>query len=46
VAPQWDFSRVDEQPGLSRWLWEHFHPGERAPWREALPGVDTDGDGD
>lgn len=48
VAPQWDFSRVDEQPGLSRWLWEHFHPGERAPWRETLPETegDTDGDGD
>ena len=42
-APHWDFSRADEQPGLSRWLWEQLHPGLRAPWRETL---DLDGDGD
>ncbi|MBX3246528.1 MAG: hypothetical protein KF901_05035 [Myxococcales bacterium] len=28
---RWDFSVPDEQPGLSRALWRHFH-GTDAPW--------------
>ena len=49
TSRQWDFSEMDEQPGLSRWLWEHLHPGVRAPWRVTaaeLEGADADGDGD
>lgn len=28
-----DFSEPDEQPGLSEWLWGHFHPTTPAPPR-------------
>jgi YVTN family beta-propeller protein len=44
AAPQWDFSHFDEQPGLSRWLWQQFHRGAPAPWQQTLD-VDVDADG-
>jgi hypothetical protein len=25
---KWDFSQPDQAPGLSKQLWEHFHPGD------------------
>jgi sugar lactone lactonase YvrE len=49
---RWDWSVPDEQPGLSRALWRHFH-GQDAPWAvsrdevlEALEEEDEDGDSD
>jgi sugar lactone lactonase YvrE len=45
ISAQWDFSRPDQQPGLSRFLWEYFHPGQRAPWPD-LPPPPHDADDD
>jgi sugar lactone lactonase YvrE len=43
ISAQWDFSQPDQQPGLSRFLWEHFHPGQRAPWPDLpLPPAGDD----
>jgi YVTN family beta-propeller protein len=41
MSMAYDWSRPDEQPGLSRMLWRHFHGGIDAPWRE-LPEGDED----
>ncbi|GAB4202808.1 MAG: hypothetical protein OHK0013_16390 [Sandaracinaceae bacterium] len=41
MSMAYDWSRPDEQPGLSRMLWRHFHGGTDAPWRE-LPEHDLD----
>jgi hypothetical protein len=41
MSMAYDWSRPDEQPGLSRMLWRHFHGGADAPWRE-LPESDLD----
>ncbi len=34
MSMAYDWSRPDDQPGLSRMIWRHFHGGEDAPWRE------------
>ncbi|MDQ3033963.1 MAG: bifunctional YncE family protein/alkaline phosphatase family protein [Myxococcota bacterium] len=36
LSADYDWSVPDEQPGLSRLLWRHFH-GAEPPWREPLP---------
>lgn len=46
ISESYDWSRPDEQPGLSRLLWRYFH-GTDAPWpvpQEPLAGQDEDGD--
>jgi YVTN family beta-propeller protein len=45
MSMAYDWSRPDEQPGLSRMLWRHFHGGADAPWPE-LPERDLDEDVD
>ncbi|MCB9601794.1 MAG: bifunctional YncE family protein/alkaline phosphatase family protein [Sandaracinus sp.] len=46
---RWDFSVPDEQPGLSRALWRHFH-GTDAPWGvsrdELLEALEEEAEGD
>ncbi len=45
-SKSYDWSHVDNQPGLSRLLWQWLH-GTRAPWRPQTPTpFDSDGDGD
>ncbi len=36
---KWDFSQPDQAPGLSKQLWEHFHPGQTP-----APGANGDDD--
>ncbi|UJR81946.1 bifunctional YncE family protein/alkaline phosphatase family protein [Sandaracinus amylolyticus] len=35
LSANYDWSRPDEQPGLSRLLWRHFHGGAEPPWPAA-----------
>lgn len=44
-AAQWDFSEPDEQPGLSRHLWRHFH-GAPAPWQTPIADFEIEEDED
>lgn len=34
MSMAYDWSLPDNQPGLSRLIWRHFHGGEEAPWTE------------
>jgi YVTN family beta-propeller protein len=34
MSMAYDWSLPDNQPGLSRMLWRHFHQGAEAPWLE------------
>lgn len=34
MSMAYDWSLPDNQPGLSRMLWRHFHDGAEAPWLE------------
>jgi hypothetical protein len=34
MSMAYDWSLPDDQPGLSRMLWRHFHGGLDAPWPE------------
>jgi len=34
MSMAYDWSLPDNQPGLSRMLWRHFHDGTEPPWRE------------
>lgn len=44
LSADYDWSRPDDQPGLSRLLWRHFHDAD-PPWPEALPSpFETDDD--
>ncbi len=43
ISAQWDFSRPDDQPGLSRMLWRYFHHGAQPPWPVDLD-LDEDDD--
>jgi YVTN family beta-propeller protein len=36
LSADYDWSRPDEQPGLSRLLWQHFHGGAAPPWPAPL----------
>ena len=45
ASERWDWSKVDNQPGLSRMVWQMTHGGTEPPWHQ-IEELDLDGDGD
>jgi DNA-binding beta-propeller fold protein YncE len=42
----YDWSEVDNQPGLGRLIWRITHDGREPPWQSVREAIDLDGDGD